>query len=138
MYCPNCGTGVDSQDARFCRRCGYQLAKPDHQEPEPGQEHDPPQSAEPSSPAQPQFEGHVPNHLVWAILATIFCCLPTGIVSIIYSAKVNSAVLAGDIEEAKRLSNNAKTWAWVSLGIGVGILFVFIILPILSYFSIFY
>ena len=31
----------------------------------------------------------VPNHLVWAILATLFCCLPTGIVSIIHAAKVN-------------------------------------------------
>jgi hypothetical protein len=29
---------------------------------------------------------NIPNHLVWAILATLFCCLPLGIVSIVYAA----------------------------------------------------
>ena len=31
----------------------------------------------------------VPNNLVWAILTTLFCCLPAGIVSIVYAAQVN-------------------------------------------------
>ena len=26
---------------------------------------------------------NIPNHLVWAILSTLFCCLPFGIVSIV-------------------------------------------------------
>ena len=30
-----------------------------------------------------------PNNLVWAILSTLFCCLPLGIVSIVYAAQVN-------------------------------------------------
>ena len=31
-----------------------------------------------------------PNHLVWAILSTLFCCLPLGIASIVFAAQVNS------------------------------------------------
>jgi Interferon-induced transmembrane protein len=61
----------------------------------------------------------VPNHLVWAILATVLCCLPSGIVAIVYSAQVNSKLLAGDIAGAQASSNSAKTWCWVSLGLGL-------------------
>ena len=53
---------------------------------------------------------HVPSHLVWAILATLFCCLPAGIVSIVYAAQVNGKLTAGDLEGALRASNSAKTW----------------------------
>ncbi len=30
------------------------------------------------------------NNLVWAILVTVFCCLPLGIVSIVKSSQVNT------------------------------------------------
>ncbi|MCD8166876.1 MAG: CD225/dispanin family protein, partial [Bacteroides sp.] len=30
------------------------------------------------------------NYLVWAILSTVLCCLPAGVVSIVYSVKVNN------------------------------------------------
>lgn len=30
------------------------------------------------------------NNLVWGILATVFCCLPFGIVSIVKASKVNA------------------------------------------------
>ena len=38
---------------------------------------------------------YVPNHLVWAILSTLFCCLPLGIVSIVFAAQVNGKLAAG-------------------------------------------
>ena len=38
----------------------------------------------------------VPNYLVQAILTTIFCCLPFGIVAIVFAAQVNGK-LAGEI-----------------------------------------
>ena len=34
------------------------------------------------------------NYLVWAILVTIFCCLPFGIVAIIKANKVNTLYAA--------------------------------------------
>jgi hypothetical protein len=53
----------------------------------------------------------VPNHLVWAILTTLLCCMPLGIVSIVHAAKVNSLVAAGDIAGAQNASAAAKKWA---------------------------
>jgi ABC-type Fe3+ transport system permease subunit len=60
-----------------------------------------------------------PNYLVWAILSTILCCLPFGIVSIVYAAQVNSKWTAGDYEGAESASRNAKIWAWVAFGVGL-------------------
>jgi predicted secreted protein len=58
----------------------------------------------------------VSNNLVWAILSTLFCCLPLGIVSIIHAAKVNSLLAAGDIAGARDASEKAKKWAiWSAL-----------------------
>lgn len=67
----------------------------------------------------------VPNHLVWAILSTLFCCLPLGIVSIIHAAKVDGLVAAGDIQGAQDASDKAKKWAIISAGvlIGLGVLY---------------
>lgn len=53
----------------------------------------------------------VPNHLVWAILATLFCCLPLGIVSIVYAARVDGLRLSGNIAGAREMSEKAKMWA---------------------------
>ena len=61
----------------------------------------------------------MPNHLVWAILVTIFCCVPTGIVSIVYAAQVNGMLNAGDYEGARRASDSARTWAIVSVALGL-------------------
>ena len=73
-----------------------------------------------------------PNYLVWAILTTIFCCLPFGIISIIFAAQVNSKWIAGDYEGARNSSKNAKLWAWVSAGIG----FVFVVINLIVAFTI--
>jgi Interferon-induced transmembrane protein len=62
---------------------------------------------------------NVPNYLIPAILVTLFCCLPTGVVSIIFSTQVNSKVAAGDVAGAMESSKKAKTWMMVSIGLGV-------------------
>ncbi len=51
------------------------------------------------------------NYLVWAILTTLLCCLPFGIVSIVQATKVDSAWIVGQYDEARRLSQSAKNWA---------------------------
>lgn len=53
----------------------------------------------------------VSNNLVWAILSTLFCCLPLGIVSIVYAAKVDGLAAAGNLAAAQEAANKAKTWA---------------------------
>tara|TARA_R110002049_G_scaffold76250_4_gene196087 strand:+ start:8171 stop:8443 length:273 start_codon:yes stop_codon:yes gene_type:complete len=56
------------------------------------------------------------SYLALAIISTILCCLPTGIVSIIYATKVNSAYEDGHYDEANKASKNAKTWGLISIG----------------------
>jgi hypothetical protein len=67
-----------------------------------------------SSPAR-----YVPNYLVQAILTTIFCCLPFGIVAIVFAAQVNGKLAAGDYAGATQTSNQAKMWCWIAFGIGL-------------------
>lgn len=69
---------------------------------------------------------YIPNHLVWAILTTLFCCLPLGIVSIVYSSQVDGKRAAGDLPGAYRASHNAKMWAIYSVIIGPVLLFVWL------------
>jgi hypothetical protein len=59
------------------------------------------------------------SYMVAAILVTLLCCLPFGIVSIIYAAQVNSKFEAGDYEGAQAASKNARTWYLVSLVVGL-------------------
>jgi hypothetical protein len=76
------------------------------------------------------------NHLVAAILTTLFCCLPFGIVSIVKSSQVNSKWQVGDYQGALQASEEAKTW-WKRalifgiiaevIGIGAYILFVVVL-----------
>ena len=90
-----------------------------------------PSASNPSKTSYPA--GSVPNYLVWAILATLFCCLPGGIVAIVYAAQVDGKLAAGDYQGALESSNNAKLWSWISFGVpfafGV-IYFLFVILVV--------
>ena len=67
----------------------------------------------------------VPNYLIWSILSTLFCCLPAGIVAIVYASQVDGKLRSGDYDGAVQASNNAKTWTMVSAGLGlvVGIIY---------------
>jgi hypothetical protein len=113
IFCTNCLTG-NADDAPYCTNCGAHLNL----------------AAEASAPGGfqpplPRTAVSVPNHMVFAVLVTIFCFLPTGIVAIISSSQVSSRLAVGDIAGAKVASKNAQMWCLISLGIGLfgGILF---------------
>ena len=83
-------------------------------------------STPPPPPPPPQpFGGYgmqaapPPNYLVWAILSTIFCFLPLGIVSIVFSAQVNSKWAIGDVAGAQRASELAKKLTIWTVVVGV-------------------
>jgi hypothetical protein len=57
---------------------------------------------------------HIQNNLVWAVLSTLFCCLPLGIVSIIYAARVDGKRAAGDLAGAREDARLAANWAIAS------------------------
>lgn len=58
-------------------------------------------------------------YLVLSILSTILCCTPFGIVAIVFAAKINSAVTAGNMAEAKDAAKKSKIWIIVSAIVGV-------------------
>lgn len=64
---------------------------------------------------------HVPTYLVQAIFCTLFCCLPFGIVAIVYAAQAMGRLAAGDYRGAVKASDSARTWCWVSFLTGIGV-----------------
>lgn len=92
----------------------------------------PPPGAAPASGA-PIPPGTVPNHLVGAILATVCCCMPCGIVAIVNAAKVDGLLARGDLAGARAASKSANTWMWVSIGIQVlAYLFMLVLIPVVN------
>ncbi|BBX64606.1 hypothetical protein MSAS_37800 [Mycobacterium saskatchewanense] len=69
---------------------------------------------------QPGWQGQrePDNYLVWAILCTVLCCLPFGVVSIVYSTKVSGLWAQGRYAEAQAAANNAKKWAIIGAIVG--------------------
>ncbi len=76
-----------------------------------------------SQPYQPQdtpvTEPCPPTNLVWAIIATVLCCLPAGVVAIVYALKVTNKYREGDIEGAKRASETGAWWCIASIVLGI-------------------
>jgi hypothetical protein len=71
-----------------------------------------------------------PNYLVWAILATIFCCLPLGIPAIVFAAQVNSKWQVGDYAGAQESSRKARQFALWSTIIGVVFAVIYLVFVI--------
>lgn len=77
-----------------------------------------PAASQTSAATAPQPEQVKPdNFLPWAIVSTILCCLPFGIVAIVYASQVDGYWFAGNYEAARRSARNARTWTWVSVGV---------------------
>lgn len=72
------------------------------------------------------------NFLVWAILSTLFCCLPFGVVSIVYASKVDGLWYAGRYVEAQDAASKARTWFWWSFGSALLLWIVYIILIVVG------
>ena len=102
MFFTKCGKENEA-NATLCVACGEALTQ-----------------AQPQAAAAPAQPTQVPNYLVQAILVTIFCCLPFGIVAIVFAAQVNGKLQAGDISGAMESSRKAKMWSWLGFGIGLG------------------
>lgn len=101
MYCRECGATNDD-NAFKCVNCNQTL-----------------QAVVAGGGAQ-----HVANHLVYAILVTIFCCWPFGIPAIVFAAQVNGKLGAGDYAGAVESSKKAAMWCWISFGLGIPVLII--------------
>ena len=135
MRCQNCQAEC-SGVARECEFCGEPLNSSVDSAPPPMPE--PPSlptsfesdnpyassdSASVGTPQIPVFE--VPNYLVLSIVAAVvsffFCCIPFGIVAVVFSLQVNQRLAGGDYEGAKASSEKAKLWAWICIGIALAL-----------------
>jgi hypothetical protein len=115
MFCTQCGAN-NADTAAVCAQCGRNL-----------------QAVTPAVPSQATGVilppgTTVQNYLVFAILATVFCCLPAGIPAIVYAAQVNGKLQAGDLAGAQMASKNAKMWCLISLGVGLGVVALYALL----------
>lgn len=79
----------------------------------PGQQ-PPPYGGQPGG-----YGGPPDNNLVWAILCTVLCCLPFGIVAIVNATKVSSLWAQGQQAEAYAAAASAKKWSIIGAVAGV-------------------
>ncbi|QNI05456.1 CD225/dispanin family protein [Mycobacterium kubicae] len=79
-------------------------------------------------PQQPPAGQQPDNYLVWSILATLFCCLPLGVVAIVKSSQVSGLWAQGQYGEAQAASEAAKKWVKWSVIAGVVALVIYGIL----------
>jgi len=131
-YCTNCGRPVQEQamacmscgaapfvHKKFCRQCGVAL--------NPEQivctkcgvwignqiNHRMPGSGE-----------HIPDYFVWSLLELICCCIPFGIVALVFSILANNAKRNGDYVRAKEYAHMAKQFlVW---GVAIGLIIVIV------------
>ena len=151
MKCPNCHAEC-SEQASACEFCAQPLTADSEQRPPafstprpsappPIPDFGPPPvpasfdsdnpyaSSDSSSYGSPQLPAHeVPNHLPLSILAAVLtlccCCIPFGIIPVIFSTQVNSKLAIGDYAGAQSASNNARLWAWISIGVALSLFVV--------------
>jgi Interferon-induced transmembrane protein len=79
---------------------------------------------------QPGWQGQREpnNYLVWAVLSTVLCCVPFGIVSIVYSSRVSGLWSQGRYAEAQNASDSAKKWAIISAIVGAVVYLIVVII----------
>lgn len=78
----------------------------------------------------------VPSHLAWAVLATLLCCFPTGVVAVVHAYRVDARLRAGDVAGARRASRNALVWAGISAAVAVVAVSVYFALAVSDSFRI--
>lgn len=66
------------------------------------------------------------NNLAWSLVTLLACCMPIGIVSLVYSMKVDTLYFQGQYKEAQEKADLAKKWAIG--GIIGGFVFIFLYL----------
>mgnify|MGYP005613006205 CR=1 FL=1 len=112
INCPECNAQI-SDAAAQCPHCGCPVGPKTNPTPSYQQ-----------APTYQQAPKSVPSvcpetHMTKAILCTLFCCLPFGVVGIINASKVSSLYAAGNVELAQAASLEAKKWTKIGFICGI-------------------
>ena len=59
--------------------------------------------------------GEINSHMGFAIFSTLCCCLPTGIVAIVFAAQVSKHIKDGNYEQAQKSADTAQMLCWISV-----------------------
>lgn len=110
MFCAHCGKEIP-EAAVFCPGCGRSTAV---------------------GATVPVAEP-IQSYLALGIISALLCCLPLGVVSIVYAAQVSGKAAAGDVAGALAASRSARNWgiaAMVTGGVGIvlGVLFQLLVI----------
>lgn len=54
-----------------------------------------------------------------SIVATLLCCLPLGVVGIVFAAQAQSAINVGNLDEARAKASTARTMTLIAVGLGL-------------------
>lgn len=81
-------------------------------------------------PYQQSMNGGYPpkTWMVESILVLIFCCLPFGIVGVVFASKVSGLYQTGHYAEAEQASRDAGKWTKLGFFIGLGVIALYVIL----------
>ncbi len=90
-----------------------------------------------TAPPPPGLYGPAPdNNLVIGIIATVvsvvFCCIPHGLVSLIFATQVNKKAAIGDMHGAMAAARQAKIWGIISIVVSCAWLVIAIFFGILN------
>jgi Interferon-induced transmembrane protein/Protein of unknown function (DUF2510) len=73
------------------------------------------------------------NNLVWAILATVLCCMPFGVVAIVYAARVDSLWMTGDRAGAIAAAESSKKWTkWSVAGFALSLVVPIVLIALIT------
>ena len=72
------------------------------------------------------------NYLVWAILSTLLCCMPFGIVAIVKATQVDTFWAQGNQAEAIEAANAARKWTIVSVVSAVAVWFIYVLIVVIA------
>lgn len=98
MFCAHCGKEVPA-DARFCPSCQAAVDE--------------------TGTGGAVAPERVKSGLIQAIVVTVVCCVPFGIVAIVYAAQAASLANSGQIAAAKVAAAKANKWSWIAFGVGL-------------------